>query len=231
VLSDEQQDFIDRITEELRSPLASTASVLDVVLGGQAGELPDEPHAYLATAAREQRRLLRMVDDLVHLSRMRPPELREFEVIPVGPWLRRCVDALCQDAGDRGLEVTLTPPAEALVVRGVPAQLDLAVQQLLDNALKFSERGGRIDVSAGLAEGMLRVTVSDTGIGFDGSEAPRMLDCFARATSAEAARVPGAGIGLFLVAEIAKNHQGRVWLDSRRDEGTQAHLALPLVQA
>jgi len=227
VLSTEQQDFIDRVTEEMRAPLASAANVLGVVLGGESGALGDELRSYLVAVARDQRRMLRMVDDLLAAAHLRPPEVRELESIPVGPWLRRAVDAVAEDAAERSIEVGLTPPAEPWLVKGVPAQLDRVIAQLLDNALKFSEPGSRVAVSAGEAEGMLRIAVEDTGMGFDGADSSRMLECFARAINAEAARIPGAGVGLFVVAEIVKNHQGRVWLESRRDEGTQAYVALP----
>ena len=108
----------------------------------------------------------------------------------------------------------------------------MVIDQLLDNAVKFTDRGGRVDVTAGIVEGMLRVTVTDTGMGFDNGEANRMTECFARAITAEAARVPGLGIGLFLANEIVKNHNGRFQIDSRRDDGTVAQINLiPLADA
>jgi len=69
--------------------------------------------------------------------------------------------------------------------------------------------------------------VRDNGIGFDSGEAARMTECFARAITAEAGRYPGLGVGLFLVGQIVAYHGGRFWLESRRDEGTHAHLTLP----
>jgi signal transduction histidine kinase len=113
------------------------------------------------------------------------------------------------------------------MVQAVPDQLDVVIDHMLDNAIKFTDPGGRIDVTVAMIEGMLRVTVADTGMGFDNGEANRMTDMFARAITAEAARVPGLGIGLYLANEIVKNHSGRMQLDSHRDEGTQAHLVLP----
>jgi signal transduction histidine kinase len=74
---------------------------------------------------------------------------------------------------------------------------------------------------------MVQVSVRDTGIGFDQAEANRMTEIFVRSLSAEAARIPGLGVGLFLANEVVKHHHGRLWLESRRDEGTQAHVAFP----
>lgn len=225
VLSDEQQDFIDRVTEELRSPLAGAVNLIESVRTGHAS--PEEARSYLETAARDSRRMLNLIDDLLHIARLRPPEPREMEALPVGPWLRRAVEAARPAAEVAGHRLALSEPDGAYVVKAVPAQLDLVMRHLLDNAIKFSERPSTIEVSVVPVEGLLRIAVADQGIGFDNTEASRMLDCFARATNAEAARIPGAGVGLFLASEIVRGHGGRLWLESRRDEGTQAYLGLP----
>jgi signal transduction histidine kinase len=230
VLSDEQQDFLDRVTEEIRSPMASTGNFLRVLLDGTAGSLTEEQRGYVTAASGETTRLLRIVQDLLNVSRLRPPETREMESIPISPWLRRMVREHEKLARARRIELVLKDPDEALMVKGVPNQLDCVLEHLLANALKFTDEGGRVEVTATLTEGMVRVSVTDDGIGFDPSDANRMLDCFARAINAAAAKIPGIGLGLFLAGEIVKNHSGRLWLETRRDEGTQAFLALqPMV--
>ena len=226
VLSDEQQDFLDRVTEELRTPIAGTGNFLNALLDTATGPLSEEQRGYVSAAASDVSRVLGMVDDLLALSRLRPLESREMESIPLAPWLRRSLREHDSAARARRIEIKFSEPDAGLVVKGVPAQLDVVLRQLLSNALKFSEDGGEIEVRAGMAEGVVRVTVTDRGMGFDPAEANRMLDCFARATNAEAAGISGMGVGLFLAAEIMKNHSGRVWLETRRDEGTQAHFSL-----
>ncbi len=226
VLTDEQQDFLDRVTEEMRSPIASTGNFLKALLDSGTGPLTEEQRGYVTAAADDIGRVQGMVRDLLSLSRLRPPESREMESIPVGPWLRRVVREYDWAAKARQMEFKFVATDDALVVKGVPSQLDVVLRQLLSNALKFSDDGGQIEVSAGLVEGMVRITVADNGIGFDPGDANRMLDCFSRAITAEAAGIPGMGVGLFLAAEIMKNHSGRVWLETQRDEGTQAHFAL-----
>jgi signal transduction histidine kinase len=227
VISQEEQDFIDRVTEELRSPLASAVNTIGVVLAGDAGELSEDARRYLAHAGADTRRMLATVDDLIALAHLRPPELRHMEAVAVGPWLERAVQRFRAPAQDRGVTLTYRPAAAAYVVLGVPAHLDLVVGQLIGNAIKFTESGGRVDVTAGLIEGQVRISVRDTGIGFDQADANRMTDCFGRALTAEAARIPGLGVGLFLANEIVKHHSGQLWLESSRDAGTQAHVALP----
>ncbi len=225
VLSQEEQDFIDRVTEELRSPLAGTVSTLGVAVVAEG--LAQDTRQYLRTALADSRRLLGTVDSLMLLAHLRPPQLRDMEAIPVGPWLERAVSEHHAMAEDRGVSVNYRPAPEAYVLQGVAAQLDQVAGELIANAIKFTESGGRVDVTAGLFEGAVKVSVRDTGIGFDNAEAARVTDAFARAATAESARIPGLGLGLFLCNRIVENHGGRLWLDSVRDEGTHAHVSLP----
>jgi signal transduction histidine kinase len=225
VISQEEQDFIDRVTNELRAPLAGSVGTVGLAVGGEG--LDDDSQTYLKAAHNDLTRLLQTVDNLQLLAHLREPKPSDLEAVPVIAWLERCVDARKHHAEDRGVEVTLRPPTEAYLVSGVPEQLDQLLGQLLANAIKFTDEGGRIDITAGVAEGMVKISIHDSGIGFDNGDAARMTDCFTRAITAEAGRYPGLGIGLFLASKIAEYHGGRLWLESVRDEGTQAHIQLP----
>jgi signal transduction histidine kinase len=225
VISQEEQDFIDRVTDELRPPLAGSVGTVGIAVGGEG--VNEDTRRYLKAAHNDLSRLLQTVDSLQLLAHLRPPKTSDLEAVPVNAWLERCVAARKHHAEDRGVTVTLRPPPEAYMVAAVPEQVDQLLGQLLANAIKFTDEGGRIDITAGVAEGMVKVSVRDTGIGFDNGDASRMTDCFTRAITAEAGRYPGLGIGLFLASKIADYHGGRLWLESRRDEGTQAHVLLP----
>ncbi len=225
VISQEEQDFIDRITEELRAPLAGACGTVGIAADGDG--LSDDSRTYLKSAHNDLMRTLHTIDNLHMLAHLRPPKPSEVHAVPVTAWLERCVAARQHHADARDVTISLRPPAEAYIVSGVGEQLDLLLGQLLANAIKFTDEGGRIDVTAGVSEGMVRVSVRDTGIGFDQGDASRMLECFTRAITAEAGRYPGLGIGLFLANQIAEAHGGRLWLESKRDEGTHAHVALP----
>jgi two-component system phosphate regulon sensor histidine kinase PhoR len=227
VISQEEQDFIDRVTEELRGPLASAHNGMSAVIDGKAGDISDQALQYLRAAREESRRLLATVEDLMRIAHLRPPELREMETLPVGPVIDASLARLAPRIVAHGIDIDYQPAEEAHLVQGVGDQLEMVIDQILDNAIKFSERGGRVEITTAIVEGMLRITVSDTGMGFDSGEANRMTECFARAITAEAARVPGLGIGLFLANEIVKNHSGRLQIDSRRDDGTRVQVNLP----
>ncbi len=171
--------------------------------------------------------MLDSLDALILLAHLRPVKPSEMETIPVGPWLAGAVERAEVAANAREVRVTFRDPPEAYLISGVAEQLDTVADELLRNAIKFTDPGGRVDVTAGLTEGQVRVSVRDTGVGFDPNEAGRMTDCFVRALTAEAGRYPGMGVGLFLANQIMEYHGGRLWLEAKRDEGTHAQLSLP----
>ena len=229
VLSQDEQDFVDRIVHEFQSPLSSSLNMLELVLGEEGGELAPAKAKYARTVLEDTERMFGLVRDLNVLAHLRPPELRDLQKVAVTPWLRDGVERIRPNAEAKGLTLTFREPAEAHVVQGIPAELDMVIDHLLANAVKFTEAGGTVEVDVTTEEGQVRVTVSDDGMGFDGADAPRMVERYVRASNAVAARIPGTGLGLFLVKEILSNHQGRVWLESRRDEGTRAYVQLPLM--
>lgn len=227
VLQRSEQDFIDRISEEMREPMASASGLIEVLMREEAGPLTTEQRTYLESVAKRLARGRSMLDDLIMLAHLRPPELRHMQQIAVTPWLDRAVRDRRHEASAAELTLELSRPDEVFMVRGVPEQLETVMHHLLDNAIKFSKPGGRIDVGASQTEGLVSVVVADQGIGFDAADAGRMTDCFARATNAEQSRIPGAGVGLYLVKEIVDAHGGRVWLESGREAGTRAYVGLP----
>ena len=228
VLSQDEQDFVDRIVQEFHSPLSSALNLLELVLGDEGGELPEPKVKYAETVLEDAQRMLGLVRDLDVLAHLRPPEVRDLQKIAVTPWLRDSVERMRPRAEAKGLTLTFEEPAETHVVQGIPAELDIVMDHLLGNAVKFTDSGGTIEVAASIGEGQVQVIVSDDGMGFDSADAPRMLDRYARAINADAARIPGTGLGLYLVSSILTNHQGRVWLESHRDDGTRAYVQIPL---
>ena len=132
------------------------------------------------------------------------------------------------DAEARDIELSVSAAAEPVLVNAVPELLTRALEHLLDNALKFSARGGRVQVSANKYASAARFTVVDEGMGFDRSDAAKVFGRFVRASTAEEARIPGAGLGLAIVDEVVKLHNGRAWAESSRGEGARLYVTLPL---
>ena len=221
------QQFVNTLVAELRAPLSTVAGMLEDFAAGNAGALSDVQRGYLEIAAGETSRLLAIIRDLQTLASLRRPEPHELDHIGVGPLLARAAARSAAAAAERGVEVAVEELAEALVVKGVPEQLDRALGAILDNAVKFSHEGGRVGVAAELEDGTVRITVTDDGIGMDPADTALVFDRFARARTAVDAQIPGIGLGLTIVKEVADVHAGRAWAESAAGHGTRVHLALP----
>lgn len=221
------QTFVNTLTNELRAPLGTVAGLLADFVEGSAGPLSEQQHGYLSTAADHTARLLHIIRDLQTIARLRRPEAHELDHLAVGPLLHRAAESRRAAAEQRGIRISIHEPEEALIVKGIPEQLDRAFAALVDNAVKFSHDGGEVTVSAVLKDGTVRFTVLDEGIGMDASDTQGVFERFARARTALEANIPGVGLGLTIVKEIVDVHGGRAWCESSPGQGTRTHFTLP----
>jgi len=222
------QRFVATLSHELRSPLTSIGGFLELLLAGTAGELSEHQRSYLEIAERNTRRLRALVEDLLTLSALRPPEPRDLEPLAVDEWLRYGAAELELAAAGSGVRLQVTPVDQPLVVEGVPEQLDQVVRNLLGNAIKFSPDGGAVSVAARAVPEGVELEVADSGIGIAGADLPCVFDRFFRGATATGARIPGTGLGLAIVREIVVAHGGRVWADSVEGRGSRFHVVLPV---
>jgi two-component system phosphate regulon sensor histidine kinase PhoR len=113
-------------------------------------------------------------------------------------------------------------------VRGDASSLSELLQNLLDNAVQYTPRGGRIRVSVRVAGEQAVLTVSDTGIGIPQAEQERIFERFYRVDAARSREAGGTGLGLAIAKHIAESHGGRIWVDSAVGQGSQFHFSIPL---
>lgn len=224
------REFVDSVTEELRSPLTTVGSLLDSLLRGQAGDVSDVQRTYLLKAAEQNSRMSSLADDLLTLARLRPPRPRELDSVSLGPLVAGCVERKRYDAEARDIEIDLVEPSEPVFVSIVSELMEKAISHVLDNAIKFSHPGGRVEVTVMRFASVARITVKDRGIGFDRADATRIFGRFERAGGAEEARIPGAGLGLAIVGEVVGVHGGRAWAEHHAEAGTEVFVTLPLAE-
>jgi len=211
-----QRQLVADASHELRTPLTSMRTNVEVL--ARRRDLPDAKRdAILHDLVGQLEEMSALVTDLVEVAAERPPDLEPAETQ---------LDAIVQDAVTRAQrlapQVTFTTELEESVVMGVPARLERAIANLLDNAVKWSQPGGSIEVCASAGE----VTVRDHGPGIDASDLPHVFDRFYRAPSARA--LPGSGLGLAIVKQVADEHGGAVAIESPADGGTLVRLTLPV---
>ncbi|HVX07165.1 sensor histidine kinase [Humibacter sp.] len=223
-----KDEFVGLVSHELRTPLSSVLGYLELLRDDEEHPLTDEQLHYLAVAERNAHRLLTLVGELLFTAQVEsgevPLDVREVEL---GAVVRASVESAGPAASGAGvvLDASIASPA---VLRGDQTRLGQACDNLISNALKFTRRGGTVNVRLGTDGTRAVLEVEDTGIGIPAAELDRLFSRFFRASSATRNAVPGVGLGLTITQAIVAAHGGTMSVESEEGVGTRFTATLPL---
>lgn len=221
-----KDDFVSTVSHELRTPLASIAGYLEVVLDRD--DLPDAAVDHLRVVKRNTVRLDRLVGDLLATAQARRgPVPLECARCDLALLVRQAVEAAAPAASAAGISMTCSGPDEVAVTVDA-LRLGQVIDNLLSNALKHTDRGGRVDVLLVVEAGGVEMSVSDTGAGVPVADRDRLFDRFHRSSTSRDRAIPGLGLGLSIARYIVAAHGGRIELDSEIGRGTTVRVRLPL---
>ena len=227
-----KSEFVSVVSHELRTPMTSVKTSLSLLLGGAGGPLDASAQELLGIALRNADRLIRLVNDLLDLSRLEAGRM-EFTAEPValGVAVESSVEAVAAFAGQQGVTIAVVPPAGAVLIHGVRGRLEQVLVNLLSNAVKFSPRGGRVDVRW-WREGDTAVTeVVDAGPGIPPDKLELIFQPFRQLDSSTTREHGGAGLGLSISHRIVEALGGRLWVTSEPAVGSHFFIRLPLAPA
>jgi len=220
-------DFVANASHELRTPLASLLGFIET-LQGPARNDPEARERFLAIMRAQANRMARLIDDLLSLSRIElKAHVRPRALVDLSALARGVTDALGPLAKERGVELRLTVDPETVFVHGDRDELIRVAENLTENAIKYGQSGGRVDVAVrrGAGGGALLV-VRDYGPGVAPEHLPRLTERFYRVDVAESRDKGGTGLGLALVKHIVQRHGGRLLIDSVPGQGASFTVAL-----
>jgi two-component system, OmpR family, phosphate regulon sensor histidine kinase PhoR len=224
-----RQDFVANVSHELRTPVAIIRALTDSLLGG-AVEERERAERFLRDLDREATRLSLLIEDLLALSRLEADEasltLEEFKIAEL---LRECMDLKKKLAEEYGVKIDIENGDESTRIRGDRRLLGTALNNLIDNAIKYNRTGGRVvlRMRAGQAEDFVIITVEDDGIGIPREELPRVFERFYRVDKARSRDTGGTGLGLSIVKHIVELHGGTVNVTSMEGEGSTFVVHIP----
>jgi two-component system OmpR family sensor kinase len=222
-----QRRFTADASHELRSPLSRLRAELEVTLR-RPRERPEYEEA-LRSCLSEVARLSRLTEALLTLARLDAGESPEVprQPVPLTPILTETVSRLAPGGWERDVSVAIDGPDD-IRVSVAPAAASLVVSNVLDNAVKFSPRGGRVRVGVSIEDGAAVVAVSDNGPGVPEEEAPRLFERFYRGSSARASDTPGVGLGLAICRLVMESQGGSIAVASAPGGGTTIRVRFPL---
>ena len=220
-----RDEFLAMLGHELRNPLA--AIVLAVAaIDREVGDLAQRPRAILT---RQSHHLTRLVDDLLDVARVTTGKVTlQCSQVDLYALLARCVQGLDGKAHERGTQIVLSEPVDA-IIDGDPVRLEEVFSNLVSNAIKYSPEHSRVDIELRVADRRCTVDVIDRGIGISPEMLPLVFDLFAQAESTLDRSQGGLGIGLTLVKSLVELHHGTVTASSEgKGCGSRFRVELPL---
>lgn len=228
-----KNELVWRVSHELRTPLASIRGYTELLADGDLGEATPAQQRTLGVILRNCDRLLSLTENLVTLSHLDmdgPHPARQYaDLNELVTCARDRVSATAQDKGiELGLEIADPAVLSVFVDR---SNLERAVAELLANAVKFTCAGGQVTLRVETDGEDVVIEVRDDGPGIEPADRTRIFERFFRTRQAQAAEVPGAGLGLALVQSVVQAHGGRVDLATEPGEGSAFRLVLPRTQS
>ncbi len=225
-----KNDFVSKVTHELRTPLASIRAYVEMLVDGEAQDEETQQEFYQIIDS-ESDRLNRMIENMLNISRIEAGVIKvQKQDMAVTGLIKEVVECLQPQAAekDQVLRAELSP-----VFYQVHADRDMlyqAIMNVVSNAIKYTPPGGHVDLSSELQGGMAVVQIRDSGMGIPPEDLPKLFEKFYRVGKNKKA-AHGTGLGLALVKEIVETlHHGQVEVESEVGKGTTFHLKLPVAE-
>ena len=225
----ERRLFVSNVSHELRTPLTSVKSYLEALDEGALSE-PVAPD-FIKVSLDETNRMMRMVTDLLHLSRIdNATSHLDVELINFTAFITFILNRFDQMRGpdeDKKYELVRDYPITSVWIEIDTDKMTQVIDNILNNAIKYSPDGGKITVTMKTTDDQMILSISDQGLGIPKQDLPRIFDRFYRVDRARSRAQGGTGLGLSIAKEIIKQHNGFIWAKSEYGKGSTFTIVLP----
>lgn len=224
-----RRDFIANISHELKTPIGAIGLLAEALQ--DATDDPELVKRFAANLQREANRLASLVQDIIQLSRVQSAESNQnYAPVELSGVITDAVERMQVLADTKGINLKVSAPS-GHVVFGDAEALGMAVKNLIENALTYSDEGGQVGVGLRSVDGVAEITVIDNGIGISVDDQDRIFERFYRVDPSRSRQTGGTGLGLAIVKHVALNHRGEVKLFSQVGTGSTFTLRIPEMPA
>ena len=225
----ERRLFVSNVSHELRTPLTSVKSYLEALDEGALTE-PVAPD-FIKVSLDETNRMMRMVTDLLHLSRI-DNETSHLDVELINftafiTFILNRFDKMISQDDEKKYELVRDYPINSVWIEIDTDKMTQVIDNILNNAIKYSPDGGKITVSMKTTDDQMILSISDQGLGIPKQDLPKIFDRFYRVDRARSRAQGGTGLGLAIAKEIIKQHKGFIWAKSEYGKGSTFTIVLP----
>lgn len=231
-LSELKEEFLALTTHDLRSPLTVISGVINFFTSGRLGDLTTEQKNMVSMMERNTQNLIELVNDLLDASKLESGTMRlDLTTIEVRPLVEELRETMLPMAREKDITLDDAIPDDLPPVRADRAKLRRILVNLMSNALKFTRNGGRVEVNAAREGDMVRVSVTDTGVGIHKEDIERLFDKYEQARSRATRSEKGTGLGLYITRQLVELHGGRIEAESELERGSTFSFTIPVATA
>ena len=223
-------EFVSLSAHQLRTPLSAIKWTLRMLLDGDLGPILKEQREFIEKTYKSNERMINLINDLLDVTRIEEgkylykPVLTDFE-----PICQFVINSYREEVERRKLKIEFKKPEKKLPrVKVDVEKIRLAIQNLLENAIRYTKSGGEISVSLRDLKKEIEFSVRDTGVGIPKDQQARVFTKFFRAANVIRMETEGSGLGLFITKNIVETHGGRIWFESEEGKGTTFYFTLPV---
>ena len=225
-------EFVSLAAHQLRTPLSAIKWTLRMLLDGDLGKITEEQKDFIEKTYSSNERMINLINDLLDVTRIEEgrrlykPVLTDFE-----PICQFVINSYKEEIEKRKLKLEFKKPEKKLpqVMLDVE-KIRLVIQNLLDNAARYTPSGGQVTISLKPTKGEKEIefSIKDTGVGIPKDQQARVFSKFFRGANVMRMATEGSGLGLFITKNIVEAHGGKIWFESEEGKGTTFYFTLPL---
>lgn len=226
-----KSEFVSIASHQMRTPLTGIKWFAELLLQGRAGKLSKTQHTYVDKVYQSNERMLELIDNLLDVSHIEEQKAYELPAVTISlkTIIQRAVDMLRPVAKKKNIKLVVQyDGAGDMMVCADEDKMVNALENVVNNAVKYSNEGSSVDIGCSRANGDGVCFVKDRGPGIPLEQQHRVFDKFFRADNVLAQT--GTGLGLYIAKSLVDNHGGRIWFTSKENEGATFYVALPLVE-
>ncbi|HEX2078211.1 MAG TPA: PAS domain-containing sensor histidine kinase [Longimicrobium sp.] len=223
-----KSEFLAAMSHELRTPLNAIGGYTELMAMGIGGQVTEEQRGYLEKIERSQRHLLNIINDLLNFSRIEAKQI-EYDIgrVPLHESIQTVTAMLLPQATEKEIALVVGRCPDGVAARADRVKVEQIILNLCTNAVKFTARGGRVQVECGDGGGRVQVTVSDTGVGIPPDQTERIFEPFVQLGRGLTSQHEGTGLGLAISRDLARAMDGDLTVRSEPGRGSTFTLTLP----
>lgn len=225
-----KSDIISITAHQLRTSLSALKWILKMLIDKDMGKLSTEQDELIKKAYSGNERMLILVNDLLTLSHTEDASISyNFQKIDILKLIETTILEFYGETNKKGIElILLTPDTTVPFIKCDEEMIKIVIQNLIENSIKYSEKGGKVFISINKEEDNIKISVNDNGIGIDDIDKDNIFKKFFRASNAIKKDSMGSGLGLFIIKNIVEKHNGKIWFENVKNKGTTFYVILPI---